>query len=86
MFIYPFPATAPNVPQVNHFPEWDQITPTEDWDIEANHVAFSIAGNANIEQERNAYDVMEDFQNELEERALKQTQSNPPVFTGDMSG
>lgn len=74
---------APNVPAINHFPEWNEPISTEDWDEEADQPSFSISGSAEVEQ-RTAYDIIEDYQNELQD----QTAALPSrhVVNGDMSG
>ena len=76
--------SAPNVQPV----EYDSnavFNPSEDWESEANHTGFSISGMASMEPERTAYDEIEEFQDQLEERALQDQQMQAQQPT-DLSG
>lgn len=75
---------APNVPQINHHPICNEPSPTEDWESEANQPGFSISGSILENEDRTAYDVMEDYQYELSERAS--AESVPSRLVVDMSG
>lgn len=72
---------APNVPPVNHHPEWDQPAPTEDWDIEADQPGFSL-GVVTGDEERTSYDVVYDYQTALQSQA----EAQKPITNGDLSG
>ena len=70
---------APNVHQLDHSQN-NTFDSAEDWESEANHVGFSISGDLLQSQERSAYDVIDDFHEELERKTSNFVE--PPV---DMS-
>ena len=65
-----FTAYAPNVKPVKH--EELEYDPVEDWEVDANYEGFSISGNAHSDMDRTAYDVIEEYQDSLQESILKQ--------------
>ena len=78
-----FLVPAPNVQLLNH--EGSNVfNSEEDWESEANHVGFSIGGDTHLDQERTAYDVIQQYHDQLEEKVLEeQQQIQQPV---DLSG
>jgi hypothetical protein len=78
--------SAPNVSPVRYDPN-PVFNPTEDWESEANHGAFSISGNASMEPERSAYDEIADFHDQLEEKTVHSQQvHSQQVQSVDLTG
>ena len=75
-----FAGSSPNVQPVDHSQN-NVFDSAEDWESEANHVAFSISGDPLQQEQMTAYDAIEEFNEELLRRA-----SNVPSETPvDMS-
>jgi hypothetical protein len=69
------------VPPLQH--DTDSVfNPTEDWESEANHEGFSIGGDAHMEPDRTAYDVIEEFHDQLEEKTLEEQGTQPTDLSG----
>lgn len=81
ILFFKFAGFAPSVQQVDHSQN-NVFDSAEDWESEANHVAFSISGDPLQQEQMTAYDAIEEFNEELLRKTCN-VPAEPPVV--DMS-
>ncbi|CAB3980852.1 Hypothetical predicted protein [Paramuricea clavata] len=73
--------SAPNVHPLNNDLN-GVFNSEEDWESEANHVGFSISGDAYMEPARTAYDEIEIYHDQLEEQNVEEQRLQPTDVSG----
>jgi hypothetical protein len=73
--------SAPNVHPLNNDSN-GVFNSEEDWESEANHVGFSISGDAYMEPARTAYDEIEVYHDQLEEQNVEEQRLQPTDISG----